>query len=123
MSFFKVDRSIKPDKSKKGIVYVLAIELTCGSIVVKVGMSTRKVHDRIPEVLTSFYHQYRYYPKCTPCRFKEVDDPFAVEAYLHKAFKESKYSFDKKFDGSTEFFAVGVEEVISKYDETYLKYK
>lgn len=112
MSFIKVKKMVEDE----GILYILIFKID-GEKVFKVGMTKRKLEDRVSEILTSFYHKFRYYPYMRPKRFKKVSSVFAKEALMHKALKEFKYVPDHVFSGSTETFS-GIEEqlVLDMYD-------
>jgi hypothetical protein len=92
-------------KDQYGRLYVLRFELDSGEIVWKVGMcNTDRTLDRMMEVLRSFFKVYRYVPRVTLRKDKKVVTPLLVEQYMHGLLEEYAYTFDKKFDGSTEFF-------------------
>ena len=100
----------------RGIVYVLEVEIGDRKVV-KIGVTRRKIEDRVVEILTSFFKSYRYFPKVYPKRFKTTDDILGKEAELHKHFSDRRYECEHKFSGSTEFFDVPLDEVVEKYEE------
>lgn len=113
MAFYTVG-STKAPKTKKrggaGRVYVLRMVLVDGTVVHKVGMchSSRST-DRMLEVLRGFHNTYRYVPMCELRRDRQYEVPLLVEKHLHSLLEELSHKFDKKFDGSTEFFS-GLDE-------------
>ena len=117
--FFKKDKSLVKT-SEYGRVYALRITLDTGKVVHKVGMchSERSV-DRMMEVLRSFFNTYRYVPQCVLKRDKKILIPRLVEKYLHDRLDDLVYTFDKKFDGSTEFFQDLDEEAFLEYLDSF----
>ena len=109
---------ISKDKVEEGegIVYLLIIWLDDGTEVYKVGVTKRDIQDRVCEILTSYWTQYRVFPKCYPKRFRKTDQIYEKEAAIHKELKEYSFSFEKQFSGCTEFFS-GVE--LAKVLEVY----
>ena len=103
-----------------GRVYVFKFTLDDGTILHKVGMchSPRSI-DRMFEVLRGFFTVFRYSPKCELRKDKKVLVPHLVEKHLHYLLEEMSYSFDKKFDGSTEFFSDIDEEALLDYLDTF----
>jgi hypothetical protein len=104
------------NRTGPGIVYAILVELD-GKSLVKIGVTHRRIQDRVSEILTGIFMKYRFYPYCKPLRFKTTEDPYQVEKDFHDYFSEFSYTPDKKFDGSTEFFDVPFEEVVKVYDE------
>lgn len=102
MKKFQISRDIPKDGS--GILYVLIMEID-GETVYKVGVTQRRaIEDRVGEILTSFFHKFRYYCYLKPKKFTKVEDVYAKETTMHRALAEFKYEPKKKFDGSTELF-------------------
>lgn len=102
-------------KNVEGIVYVLLVEME-GKSLVKIGVTTRSIEERVVEILTSAFKVYREFFYCKPKRFKKTVDIYEKEAELHKAFDRYRYKPSKKFGGSSEFFDVPLDEVVVKYD-------
>ena len=109
-------------KIKKGIVYILLFELE-GKSLVKIGVTTRSIEERVTEILVEIFSKYREFPYCKPKRFTKSNDIFGKEKELHELFKEHKYKTSKKFGGYTEFFDVDVDKVILEYDKIIKKVK
>jgi hypothetical protein len=99
----------------KGILYVVLFKLD-GKDLVKIGVTTRNIEDRVSEILTSIFKIYREFPYCRPKRFKKTTDIFEKEAILHEHFKEYTYTPINKFSGSTEFFDVPLDKVVTAYE-------
>ena len=114
MAFHTVGNTTKAPKVKKrggpGRVYVLKFHLKDGLVLWKIGMchSSRST-DRMMEVLRGFHNTYRYVPMCELRRDRAYEVPLLVEKHLHGLLSDLSYKFDKKFDGSTEFFS-GLDE-------------
>jgi len=104
--------------TKSGILYVLHIELE-GKSLVKIGMTTRNIEDRVSEILISIFKKYREFPYCRPHRFTKVTDVMSKEKEMHKKFSSHKFKTSKRFSGSTEFFEVPVDSVVKVYDKLY----
>ena len=101
--------------NKSGIVYVLDLDVD-GKQVVKIGVTTRKIEDRVVEILTSHFHAYRVFPRCRPKRFKSTVDIFEKEKILLDYFSDRKYRSEKKFGGCEELVDVPLGEVVEAYD-------
>ena len=98
-----------------GIVYVLLIYLEDKELV-KIGITTGKVEDRVVSILKSIWARYREFPKCIVKRYRTTEDIRAKEKELHALFNEKRYKTQFTFDGSTEFFDITVDEVVEAYD-------
>jgi len=114
MAFFKTNKDLD---ASKGRVYLFEFILLDGTRVHKIGMcNSSRSTDRFMEVLRAFFNVYRYTPIARILRDKEVVTPRLVEKHLHSLASDYKYSFDNKFDGSTEFFiGLPIEEVKGYY--------
>lgn len=108
-------RITKMTKSKPGILYVILIELE-GKSLVKIGVTHRSIEDRVSEILVGIFKKYREFPYCKPKRFRTTRDTYKKEKQLHKHFSDYRYSPNKKFGGSTEFFDIPLEDVVKIYD-------
>ena len=103
-----------------GRLYVLKFELDNGVILHKVGMcSSNRTVDRMMEILRSYFMVYRVVPKVTLRKDKKVVVPLLVEKHLHSLLADWNFRFDKKFDGSTEFFTDIDEEVLLDYIDKF----
>lgn len=105
---------VKKD-TDRGILYILIVKI--GDIeVYKVGVTSRKIEDRVCEIATSFFHSYRYFPYIYPKKFTTVDAVYNKEAQMHNLLKEYRYEPKHKFSGSTEFFVgVPLDTVLDLY--------
>ena len=103
--------------SDDGIVYLLYMWV--GDVmVVKIGITTRSIEERVCEILSSYFKKYRVFPKLYPKRFKSTKEILTKEQMLHKYFDDRRYEFDKKFDGSSEYFMIEDEaELIRVYED------
>ena len=84
----------------------------------KVGITfSDRSTDRLMEVLRDIFNKYRFVPYSRILRDKKVYIPRIVERYMHIELDEYRYTFDKKFDGSTEFFTgLDKEYLLDLYD-------
>lgn len=98
-----------------GILYVVLFRLEDKDLI-KIGITTRKIEDRVSEILVSIFKKYREFPFCYPKRFQKTPNVFEMEATLHKHFKEYHYKPEKVFSGSTEFFDVPLDLVVEAYE-------
>lgn len=102
--------------SDDGIVYILYMWVDDVKVV-KIGVTTRAIEERVVEILTSYWHKYRVFPKLYPKRFTKTTRILEKEQMLHKYFEKRKHEFDKKFDGSSEYFLLDNEaELLEVYD-------
>lgn len=98
-----------------GILYVVLFVLDNKELV-KIGVTTRSIEDRVSEILVSIFKTYREFPYCRPKRFKTTDDIYSKEAILHEYFADKSYTPVNKFSGSTEFFDVPLNKVVEVYE-------
>ena len=115
--FKKLDNT----KTKDNVVYIIKVQLDNGLVLHKIGVTGYKREvDRMLEVLKGFFIQYRYVPFSSLKRFKRFSDAYAIEKLLHNEFVEYKYTFDKTFGGSTEFFLnIDEAKLIEFYDKIH----
>ena len=100
------------------LVYILKVQLATGQVLYKIGVSKEKRHmDRMMEVLKDFFIKYRYVPFTSMKRFRVFPDAYEVERIMHQQYKEYRYTFDKKFCGSTEFFTIENESELLEFYE------
>ena len=99
-----------------GILYILLVKLEDKELV-KIGITSRPIAERVCEILTSIWVRYRIFPETYVKKYKEVIDYKHKEYLLHEKFKDSQYKTKHKFSGSTEFFDVSLEDVVKAYDE------
>lgn len=111
----KVNKSNASIEEDSGIVYLLYFELD-GKQLVKIGITTRAIEDRVSEILVSIFKKYREFPYCRPKRFKKTGNIHEKEAQLHKYFSEFRYTTSNVFSGSTEFFDVPLDTVVEVYE-------
>ena len=111
---FKVKKNLAEDV---GIVYLLYMWVE-DEMVVKIGVTSRRIEDRVIEILTSYFYMYRLFPKLYPKRYRQARNVYVKEAMLHKYFSKYKYRFSKKFSGSTEYFKIDDEkELLRVYED------
>ena len=99
-----------------GILYVVLFTLENRQLV-KIGVTSRSIEERVSEILLSIFKTYREFPYCRPKRFRKTCDTYLKESKLHKHFADRQYTPSKKFSGSTEFFDVPLDEVVGVYED------
>jgi len=100
----------------EGIVYLLELDVQ-GKRVVKVGITTRRIEDRVCEILTSYFKIHRYFPYCRPKRYRKTDNIYEKEQKILKHFKEYKYVPEVQFQGSSELLDVPLDVVVDIYEK------
>lgn len=113
---FVVDRKPQRLHEDSGILYLVLFELD-GRQLVKIGVTTRTIEERVAEILVSIFKTYREFPFCRPKRFRKTSDVFEKEAVLHAHFKEYNYKTAKPFSGSTEFFDIPLDTAVLAYEQ------
>ncbi len=104
-------------KKLSGIVYVIRMELDSGEVVYKVGITTRKIEDRLAEILIGVFKYLRYVPRTSVRRFSKSERYEWVERELLDRYADKKYEWGFSFGGSTEFVCgVEEEELLEVYD-------
>ena len=103
---------------KEGRVYVFKFDIE-STTVYKVGVcETNRTIERFFEILRDFHKIYRYVPRAAILKFKKFTNPYLVEKHLHELLDDCKYTFDKKFNGSSEFFVdVDIDAFLKYVDE------
>lgn len=112
----KIPISSKKVKGTKGILYILLIKLEDKELV-KIGITSRDIQERVCEILTSIWTRYRIFPETYVKRYKKVEDYEEKERELHRIFEEFRYETEHKFSGSTEMFHVELDKVVEAYEE------
>lgn len=112
----KLILNTKDIEEPKGIVYVLNLRLEEQSLV-KVGVTTRRIEERVCEILTSIWKRYRVFPECVVKRYKTTPDMFKKESLIHSCLAEHRYTTKFVFSGSTEIFNCSLDKVVGIYDE------
>lgn len=112
---------------EKGIVYILKMMLgdrEDPTVVYKIGVTTRKIEERVLELVVSHFKIHRWFPQVVPRKFTRTTCYYEIEKELHDLYEGYRYNASEKIDGYTELF-VGIdeEELISKYNEIMDKYK
>lgn len=111
----KVSTSKEMLDPSTAIVYLLELDID-GKTVVKIGMTTRKIEDRVLEILLSCFKQYREFPRCRPKRFKKTIDAYGKEQLLLRYFSDYKYTSGKVFGGCQELVDVPLDVVVDAYE-------
>lgn len=105
-----------------GMVYLIKMVLDEDTTVVKIGITTRRsIVERLAENVIGFFNTYRYIPRTTVKKYSRTPYYREIESHLHKVYKEDNYKFDKKFDGSTEYFYLRDEKALIEYYTKVMK--
>jgi hypothetical protein len=112
---FVVSSEDKKLEEDPGILYLVLFELD-GKSLVKIGVTTRAIEDRVSEILVSIFKVYREFPYCRPKRFRKTTNIFEKETLLHNYFREYCYKPEKTFSGSSEFFDIPLDEAVIAYE-------
>ena len=114
MMTMKISR-VSPKKADEGILYLVEFELE-GKTLVKIGITSRSIEERVAEILVGIFKAYRIFPYCRPKRFRKTTDMSHKESILHRYFTSYRYTPEHKFGGSTEFFDVPIDTVVEVYE-------
>jgi hypothetical protein len=101
---------------ESGIVYVLEISLE-DKVLIKVGVTSRKIEDRVSEILVAIWKKYRVFPQCYVKKYSTVVDPYGMETTLHQMLDQYRYTPEHSFGGSTEMFLVDTSTVVEYYEK------
>jgi len=115
MAFLKRGES----PSKKRRLYLLEIEMPSGMQCVKIGVASgNNSLERMMQVNRDIFMKFRYTAKIGIKRDREVDADvvFKYETMLHRFFRDHQYIPPRKFDGSTELFAVPLEDAVQAFE-------
>lgn len=115
MKMMKVSKNDKSIEEDLGILYLVYFELEDKQLV-KIGVTSRTIEERVSEILISIFRKYREFPYCRPKRFRKTGDVYEKEALLHKYFSDYQYEPKNKFSGSTEFFDIPLDDVVKVYE-------
>ena len=111
----KVNKEKPATEEDPGILYIVHFRLDEKDLV-KIGVTSRAIEDRVSEILISIFKKYREFPYCRPKRFRKTGNVYEKEAVLHKYFAEFNYKPEKVFSGSTEFFDIPLDEAVRAYE-------
>jgi hypothetical protein len=115
MTILTVSKTTPDIEEDIGILYLVHFKLDDKDLV-KIGVTTRNIEDRVSEILVSIFKKYREFPYCRPKRFRKTSNVYEKEAILHEHFKDYNYIPKKKFGGSTEFFDIPLDMVVESYE-------
>ena len=92
--------TIKTDDARS-ILYLLDMELD-GKKVRKIGITSKRIEERLTGIATSVFSKYRYFPYIYPKRYRKVDSALVKEQLILEYMKEYKWVSEKEFGGHTE---------------------
>lgn len=100
-------------------LYLFDITLITGMKVVKIGVASHGSSlDRMLQVNRAYYQKYRSTFMCNIKRDREVpaDVVFKYETLLHRFFNNYQYTPKVAFDGSTELFAIPLDDAVMAFE-------
>lgn len=100
----------------RSILYLLDMELD-GKKVRKIGITSKKIEDRLTGIATSVFSKHRYFPYIYPKRFRKVDNALAKEQKILKYMEEYKWASEKEFGGYTEMLDVELDVLVDVYEK------
>lgn len=116
MAFLKTNKDTVTEDGS-GILYILEMCVD-GKDVYKIGVTKRKIEERVVEILTSHFHQYRHFCYCRPKRFRKTENVYSKETVMHRYFENYRFIPEKKFSGSTEFFVgLPLQVIVDTYEK------
>lgn len=105
-------------KLEEGIVYIIKMVLDDGTVIYKIGVTKRKIEDRLAEIVIDIFKKLRYIPRTSLKRFQKSTAYEHIEAELLELYSIYKYKWDITFGGCTEFiYDVDEEELLAEYDK------
>lgn len=100
----------------RSILYLLDMELE-GKKVRKIGITSKKIEDRLVGIATSVFSKHRYFPYIYPKRFRKVDSALVKEQKILEYMKEYKWTSEKEFGGHTEMLDVELDVLVDVYEK------
>ena len=101
-----------------GYVYLMEFRFKAGDsykTLYKVGVTVNDPIDRMLQICRSFFMSRRYVPECRIVRMRKTPHYFDKEKQIHSLM--DSYSFNKSFDGSSEFTDMSSEAIDKIYCE------
>ena len=108
--------AVSKDLGKEGMVYLLEIDVD-GKMVQKIGITTRKIEDRVVEITASYFKGRRYFPFVRPKRFRKANDILDKEQSILEWCKEYKFTPEKRFQGSSELLDMNLDVLVTLYEQ------
>ena len=100
----------------RSILYLLDMELE-GKKVRKIGITSKRIEDRLVGIATSVFSKHRYFPYIYPKRFRKVDSALVKEQKILEYMKEYKWTSEKEFGGHTEMLDVELDVLVDVYEK------
>jgi hypothetical protein len=100
----------------RSILYLLDMELE-GKKVRKIGITSKRIEDRLVGIATSVFSKHRYFPYIYPKRFRKVDSALVKEQKILEYMKEYKWASEKEFGGHTEMLDVELDVLVDVYEK------
>jgi len=109
-------RGRKSGRRTLGTVYLMKVEIE-GVIVYKIGLSARKLINRMVEQTIALHGVIGYLPRVEVIAEIKTKYYYEVERYMLDRFKESRCKFNYTFNGSTEYVDADEDELLKVYKE------
>ena len=100
----------------RSILYLLDMELE-DKMVRKIGITSKKIEDRLQGIAMSVFSKHRYVPYIRPKRYRKVDNALVKEQKILEYMKEYKWTSEKEFGGHTEMLDVDLDVLVDVYEK------
>ena len=100
----------------RSTLYLLHMEIE-GKKVCKIGITSKKIEDRLQGIVMSFFSKYRYTPWIYPKRFRKIDSALVKEQKILEYMKEYKWQSEKQWGGWTETLDVELDVLVGVYEK------
>ena len=100
----------------RSTLYLLHMEIE-GKRICKIGITSKKIEDRLQGIVMSFFSKYRYCPFLYPKRYKKVDSALVKEQKILEYMKEYKWQSEKQWGGWTETLDVELDVLVGVYEK------
>ena len=100
----------------RSILYLLDMELE-DKMVRKIGITSKKIEDRLQGIAMSVFSKHRYMPYIRPKRYRKVDNALVKEQKILEYMKEYKWASEKEFGGHTEMLDVDLDVLVDVYEK------
>ena len=100
----------------RSILYLQDMELE-DKMVRKIGITSKKIEDRLQGIAMSVFSKHRYVPYIRPKRYRKVDNALVKEQKILEYMKEYKWVSEKEFGGHTEMLDVDLDVLVDVYEK------
>ena len=103
-------------EDKRSIVYLLDMELE-GKKIRKIGITSKKIEERLQGIAMSIFSKHRYVPYIKPVKYQKVVNALAMEQKILKYMEEYKWTSEKQWGGCTETLDVELDILVDVYEK------